>query len=351
MPIINRTPVVADYRPGGPDANGERLGMLVAKATFRMLPDGTTELDSDDPYPLYWLDQPTTLGLLPRDDLPRFEEEPFEVVVLGTAYSKNGRPVHELTVALAIGDVRREIRVYGDRTWRVRGAEAVTGEPRVFTSMPLVWERAFGGTAEIEVDDGMIVPIRDERNPAGKGFDPLRNATSLARAFSPDRAFPRAPAEPRSLPNLEDPSRAIRALDDEPFPVCWSTVPIGSPLHAARCLETKTPFVPQTLGFYRAHPDWLIPRPPRGARVTMDGFSKHGSLSFRLPSLRVIADYSLSGRSGRRELVPQMLVLLPGERRLYITYRRRVIVPPLEPRAPTFRLRVAEGWRSQESAS
>jgi hypothetical protein len=325
--------------------------MVMAKATFRIAADGTAVLDADAPLPLFGLDQPTTLGLLPRDDLPRFDEEPFEVIVLGVAHAIGDRPVHEMTVSLSVGDVRRAIRVVGDRVWEARDGTARIGKPAVFSTMPLVWERAFGGRAAVAVDDDLILDVADTRNPVGKGFDSVGFARPLSRLYSAPDAFPRALDTGRALPNLERPDAPVRSFDDAPLPTCWATVPMEWTLRAAYHLKEKQPFQLSDVALYRAHPDWVIDRPPQAARVVLDGFSAKGAIRFQLPRLRLVVDYALDGRSGRRELIPQMLVLLPGERRFCLTFRRRIITPAGATRQPSLRLRMTEGWRRQEVSS
>jgi hypothetical protein len=57
-----------------------------------------------------------------------------------------------------------------------------------------------------------------------------------------------------------------------------------------------------------------------------------------------VADYVLGGRSGTRELVPQLLMLLPEARRFYLVYRASFTMEVQPEIERAFRLRLAEGW-------
>src|SRR5207247_3801921 len=68
-----------------------------------------------------------------------------DVLLLGTAYPPRGRPVTHMDVSLTAGSLRKTIRVFGDRVWEKRGVLPSMSNPMPFATMPLVWERAYGG--------------------------------------------------------------------------------------------------------------------------------------------------------------------------------------------------------------
>src|SRR5580658_1488721 len=114
MILANPHPVAAALTvaevPGYPQ---QRFGMLVAKATYRIR-GGGCEPDPARAHAILAADQPTPLGDLPRDDLPR-SDPAFEVILLGTAHAPGGTPCERLTVSLAVGGERRVLVVHGDR--------------------------------------------------------------------------------------------------------------------------------------------------------------------------------------------------------------------------------------------
>jgi hypothetical protein len=352
--LVNLTPVPASLSVSPLDGKPFRAGVITAKATFLITSSGA-ELDAQHPLPLLRADRATELGVLPSDDLIR-RDPAFEVIVLGAAHAPSGQAVEAMTVALAVGDRRREIAVHGDRVWEVSGEARRISRPEPFTRIPLTWDRAFGGTAEVLVDEESPIDIADPRNPLGRGFDPGPPAHELCRAWKAPAGFP-VYDEVRRLPNLEDPTMPIRTWEDTPVPISWATMDPGSPLHRrddvtkdeAASMPLSSLLAAQTL-LFRAHPDWILDRPRAGALVRIDGMTADGvSLAFELPGLRVFADYVTGRYRGTRELFPQMLVLLPEERRFYLVYRHAFTVQPSPGAEQGMRLRVQERGTPSEA--
>ncbi len=324
MDLVNTTPLAARLDVGGSGPSGRRRGLVVAKATFRIHAGGATSLDTQDPVPLFHPEAETAAGLLPRDDLPR-NDSAFEVFQFGAAYAPGGVPVESMRVALSVGDVRREISVFGDRQWLGHGPGATISRPEPFVRMPLTWERAFGGTCDVLVDVDSPVEVAHPENPLGVGLDAAKTAAELDAFLSCPPGFPQFERS-RRLPNLEAPGASIARWEDAPAPACWATIPPGSALRSR----------PGSV-LYQAHPDWVLERAPAsGEPVVMDGMSPAGRIEFEMPGLSVHLDYALGDRGGSRELTPHALVLLPEERRFYVVYRH-----PFEVDAPSGEERVA----------
>jgi hypothetical protein len=87
----------------------------------------------------------------------------------------------------------RRVRVFGDRVWRDIVGELLPGQPDRFDTMPLSWERAYGGPGY-------------DLNPAGIGFTPPRS-------------------KPTHLPNLESPERPIVHPKDRVKAACFAPIP------------------------------------------------------------------------------------------------------------------------------
>ena len=327
MELINATPLPARVFVSKLFRDSDRIGLLLAKATYRLTAGGV-ELETQAPYPLFGEDQETELGLLPRDDFPR-RDDAFEVVLLGAAHAAAGHAVERRTVALSVGDERRELTVFGDRRWEGDGDTHRIGPAEPFVRMPLTYERAFGGTVEVEIDEEAFVPVSDPRNPRGRGFNPEPVARSLCEALKAPAGYPRH-APTRSLPNVEDPTALICTWEDSPDPAGWGALPLASALQGMRSVSLPAEPQPGTLPslnfhdgvFHRAHPTWVIDRPELDAEVTLTGLSpSHEVVAFRLPQLRVYADYVVGPRAGRCELEPHLLMLLPEVARLYLVFR------------------------------
>lgn len=355
---MNQTPVVARVSVSSVERVPHRLGMLVAKATFRIGDEGLAQIDTQEPIPLYDGDETTEVGVRPRDDLPRHDPA-FEVLLLGAAYGPAGQAVPERLVSLSVGSHRRELLVIGDRSWTSRTSISA---PVPFARMPMTFDRTFGGSCDVLVDDGAVTTVVHPPNRHGRGFDPEPAARALGDFLKAPNGYPQWNRE-RPLPNLEDPSARIERYEDAPDAVCWSALPMDTLLHLRRGVVLPAenaapaaagpPFAPM-LGtdwmkdgfFHRAHPDWVIDVPTAGVAVEMDGVSRGGPIRFTLPALSVVADFTFGDIVGQRVLAPQMLVLLPEEKRFYLVYRRTFQLAPHEGIECSFRLRLEDTWRT-----
>jgi hypothetical protein len=350
MDLVNNTPLAAELVVAEGEDPAVRNGILTAKATFRADADGRVDWETDAPYPLFDHDQETDLGLLPRDNLPKYDPT-FEVMLLGVAHAPEGGAVPRTTVGLAVGAERRELAVFGDREWVRAGREWRISEPEPFVRMPLTYDRAYGGTCEVFVDRDAAVTVSEPYNPAGRGFDPEPAATVMGEQMGAPDGYPEFERR-RPLPNVEDPRALIARWEDAPLPVCWTAVPLHYAAQGLRAVVLpEDGQMPEAIEFaegiyQRAHPDWVIPPPPEAAPVVLEGATPEGRWGFPLPAIRVLADYTVADRTGTLELVPQMLVLLPEERRFYLVYRR-LFALGFEPGTErALRLRLERGWHS-----
>ena len=347
MELINRTPVVGHLRVSKLEETPFRYGLLTAKATFEVDDKGRVRLDTQAPYPVFEADEPTPLGVLPSDVVPR-RDRALEVIVLGSVY---GRGQARQTVDLTVGAHRQRLLALGERRWSSAAPGARISEPEPFDVLPLTWARAYGGSADCWIDAHSVIDLEHPMNKYGRGFDAARLAEDVGKAFQAPPGYPRLAAKyRRELPNLEDPRHPIQRWEDDPRPYCWATVPMDIGVHSQRAQDRMRAHQPLSqaemleLVYHRAHPDWILPIPPAGAKVTLRGMTPSGVWSFVLPRLRVLADYVLGERSGVRELDPHLLMLLPEESRFYLVYRHFFTMKVDKDTRREFRLRLAEGW-------
>jgi hypothetical protein len=366
MDLVNQTPLPARVETSQVDGMAARIGMLTAKATFRFDLDGRVGLDTQQPFPLFPHDIPTPLGLLPSDAEPRRDDR-FEVILLGHAHAPSARPVEQLTVALAVGPMRREISVHGDRCWTRTEQGPAISRPQRFTKVPLTWQHAFGGTQPVQIDASSFIDVADPVNPQGRGFDAERMAHGLADSLRAPAGYPVLPNYRRALPNLEHPAAPIARWDDAPEALCWATMPRDVLVNATRRAQAQSPGAapdpgpvpPTTLpsevphidpAFYRAHPDWVLAPPRQAPVVRLENLTAERPLvQIQLPEMRVVADYVVESRRGSRALNPLLLVILPDEGRLYILYSTAFTFPFVGGDERSFRLRLAQPWYPDES--
>src|SRR5687767_10040594 len=109
-----------------------------------------------------------------------------DVLLVGHARAPAGRLVPRMLVSMSVAERQKTILVTGDRAWR----DGRPSDPKPFESMPLVWERAFGGLHR----RGEQI-LAEERNPVGCGFAGGRSAGEM---------------QGQPVPNLEDRSEERR---------------------------------------------------------------------------------------------------------------------------------------------
>ena len=356
MKLENTTPLAVALNVSSLPGTDLRLGCVTAKATYCFDGQGAIMLDLDDPFPIFEDDVETELGLLPHDQFPR-QDPAFEVILLGAAHAPGGKPTERMTVSLSVGDVRRELVVTGDRNWIGEGNDAVISRPEPFTRMPLTWDRAYGGTAEVLIDVESPVEVAHPLNPEGRGFDPEPMVDQLANYFTPPEGFPCTEYR-RQLPNVEAPDHLISSWSDQPeMPAGWATMPQSSPMQMQRAVELPDDGVdPEAVSntdisevlsqgaFLRSSAEWILRLPAPEVSVVMQGLTTRTHAQFKLPPLRVLADYRVGDERGCRELIPQMLIILPDEGRFSLLLRRVFMVTAESGLTKGIRIRLEEGW-------
>jgi hypothetical protein len=191
------------------DKGGRDHCVVVVKGTFAVGDDGLPR-PGEKQEPLALADihhgDPASTSIKYECEFALFKPR-ADVIVNGLAFAPRGKPVQEVTVALEIGSTRKEIRVVGDRHWErgILGFKA--SEPVPFLTMPLTYERAFGGADQTH------------ENPKNHGAEP-RNTIGVGFHKNPDAQS----IEGRPLPNLEHPRKPMRAWSDTPPPVGYGSV-------------------------------------------------------------------------------------------------------------------------------
>jgi hypothetical protein len=94
--------------------------------------------------------------------------------------------VSGVDVSLRLGNVRKTLRVHGERHWRrsVAGAQLTLDRAEPFVHMPLTYERAWGGR---DPEGDASWPL----NPIGRGY--ARRADALLHLAAPNIEDPREP--------------------------------------------------------------------------------------------------------------------------------------------------------------
>lgn len=232
-----------------------------------------------------------------------------DVLLVGSAHAPNGEAT-SMTVGMAVADRKQTILVTGDRVWR----EGKPSAPRPFASIPLIWERAFGGWHR----QGDKV-VAEERNPAGCGFVGGRSAKEM---------------EGKPLPNLEDPTTAIRELGQAGTPRCFAPIAASwlprrsfAGTYDARWQRSRAPYLPDDFNprFFQTAADFAFDRYlSPGERVHAVGVSPDGPIVLSIPDARLSLEVVVAGATERPTPNLETLLIEPDENRASLTWRAAV---------------------------
>ncbi|MFO0648027.1 MAG: DUF2169 domain-containing protein [Polyangiales bacterium] len=290
LQLANETPFTAGMLLFA-DARGVETLYVVVKSTFDARDGAVTVADAQEPLCLadeYWGDPESSS--LRRASEARIARPGTDVLVAGHVHAPGGRAAATVDASVRVGPLRATIRAIGDRLFTGDATPPYCTAPRPFTTMPLRYERAFGGAY---VDPGDRTLRVDRRNPVGRGFVP-----EGTRDLRPLRGA--------SLPNLEDPSALWQRPGDLP-PPC-ATGPIApSWLPRAGYAGTydehwqtrRAPYLPDDFDqrfFHVAHPSLVSAAGLRGGEsVELERLTPDGAWRFALPAIT----YAGEARVGR----------------------------------------------------
>ena len=270
--VENRTPFVFQGS-FATDEDGRSLFVPIVKATFTIHSDGTLTI-AEKQMPV------TSAGqFYGEPEVSSYKYEPetaffkpaTDVVLIASAWPKHG-PATQVDVSLRAGPLLKRARVFGDRYWMKSLAGQVMTRPEPFESLPLIYERAFGG----HDDSGLL----ESRNPIGRGFC---SSESLINDAAP-------------LPNLEDPAELIANVMDKPCPMGFGfTNPAWQPragfagTYDEAWTAERMPLLPKDFNrrfFNSASAGLSAPGYFKGDEfISLENVSPRGPVSFNLPGI------------------------------------------------------------------
>jgi len=324
MQLDNRTRFQAERFVAADRDSVEHL-VVVVKGTYLIGANGSTRL-ADEQMPIHLADEhygdPGVTSVRYESDCVPSKPQ-VDVIVIGHAHAPRGRQVRRRDVELQVGSVRKRVLVIGDRVWRGWWRFGYWKSiPQPFSKMPLVYERAFGGS-----DTSHRNPAKhasDLRNPFGRGFHEHRSPQGIVGS---------------PLPNLEDPRHRVRRWRSRPAPIGFGCVPRGSAnriRHAGTYdqawLDERFPFLPDDFDtrYYQCAPDDQQLGELRGGEpVRCIGMTPNGEWRFRVPETEDFPIHVFR-REGHDTLTPRLdtLVLEPDEGRCSLVWRSSVPVGP-----------------------
>jgi hypothetical protein len=234
-----------------------------------------------------------------------------DVLLIGQAWAPDKRPVQRMQVGMKVAERQKLILVTGDRVWQ----DGVPSDPKPFESMPLIWERAFGGVHR----DGDTVAA-EERNPVGCGFAGGRSASAM-------QGLP--------VPNLEDPAAPLQQIVNVSQPACLApTAPSWLPRRAfagtydERWQRSRAPYLPDDFDprfFQCAAPEFAFDRYLQaGEHVQVVGVLPDGPIAFTVPDSHLSVAVTIEGSMHHPPANLETLSIEPDENRACFTWRAAV---------------------------
>jgi hypothetical protein len=269
--LSNDTPFAAE-RTIVADKIGSDVWVVAVKGTFLIRTDGTTVLADEQvpivPFPVHKGD-PVSTSLVYESDLD-YTKPTTDILLHAQAHAVNGKPATDVEVSMRVGPLSKTLRVFGDRRW-TRGLFGLRlGEPEPFLTMPITYERAFGGTDMAS------------ENPRKRGWEP-ENPVGTGFAIDPESL------EGKLGPNVEAPGqgRSRRPTGFGPLARHWAPRVGYAGTYDDRWREQRFPLLPRDFDerFFQSAPsDQRSPEYLSGKEeVELRNLTPEGTLKFQLP--------------------------------------------------------------------
>ncbi|KGJ92046.1 DUF2169 domain-containing protein [Colwellia psychrerythraea] len=307
LQLTNNTPFSANIVTF-PNEQGIDSLFVIVKATFIMgqkwsLADEQTPPQKADEY---W-GEPGLSSIKALSDF-HIGKVSTDILMFGNACAPNHQSVSQLDVHLTVGQVQKTVRVFGDRQWQ----NGLPSRPIPFQSMPVVYERAFGG--QYQVDESPLTA--EERNLVGTGFAGKRSKTEMDGV---------------ALPNVENPNELIQHINDTPSPAGFSpTCSYWSPRNQWAGTyddiwqETRAPYLPKDFDkrfLNAAHPDLIYPAFIQGGEpIIIKGMHPAGDINLSVPYVKISCNVKIKGKEIPINLNVDTLALHPNEQQLTMVW-------------------------------
>lgn len=302
----------------GLEPSGRELLVIVVKGTFAIPTEqGATLALHAEQAPLVMAD---VFHGEPGLSAPKYEvdfaprKQRCEVLLDGSAHAPGGKPAERVTVGLRIGNWSKSFAVVGDRFWYTAGAVRATA-PKPFTTLPISYDRAFGGTDARHEDPAQHAAFMP--NPSGRGFHKHRISEWLHASPLPNTEELKHP--------VTEPDGIYRPMAFGPIGRHWEPRYKYAGTYDQKWLDEVFPFLPADFDerYYQSAPlDQQLPIASGEQPVTLLNLTEDGRRDFVLPQFE--APIYMIPKQGKREDYSAPLdtiVIEPDLRRVTMTWR------------------------------
>ena len=317
LQLVNKSPFKATIALF-PNEKGIDTLYTIIKATFII----NTKLEvAEEQMPIvmadeYW-GEPGQSSLKYASEM-HLSKPSTDIVMIGEACVPDKQPVTELAVSLKVGNKEKTVLVFGDRQWEKSFMSLRKSEPVAFESMPMTFERAYGGTHVIDPETNKIV--YEELNPVGVGFNGKKTKKEI---------------DGSPLPNLENPAKLINNAKDRPTPTCFGFVaPSWEPrksfagTYDEAWQKKRAPYLPEDFDsrfFNSASSGLIMDKHLKGGEpVTIMNMSAKGPIMFNLPQCEFDLNVDIDKKIEKPELNMETVLLEPNKQSFSMLWRAAV---------------------------
>lgn len=310
LQLVNATPFTT-HRTVLLSQQGSQVWTVCIKGTYRFDMQGHLKLhESQEPVALYptYSGEPGQSSLL-RDGEVVVDHPGTAVTLNASAHAPGGRATPTVEVGVVVGRLQHRLRVVGDRSWqRGRRGRWEHSDARPFVTLPICYERAFGGA-----DPATGIALAS--NPVGTGHTrsvhhaaglPLPNIEFIdAPPPQPDSAM--LPAGFGAIAPGWSPRRELAGTADEE----WAAT--RAPLWPADWSPWHHNAAPPAL--QSAH------KLKGGEPVTLTHLASISPLTFSLPRVFFDVRTRIGGRFVANEVGLDRVIIEPDQQRLVMVWR------------------------------
>lgn len=288
-----------------PDPDGQETLLIVLVAVFEAVSDGKLKL-AEEQRPVRVADvyfgNPGFSSIRYEAELALIKPR-VDVLLNGHAYAPNGVPARSVPVELVVGTMRKQLIVQGDRR-SLTGL--MTPTPQSFDTMPIIYERAYGGMME------KPEPCGDQRNLVGIGFNGAVSRSSEVCSDYPNVVYPGNENVPAGFGVV---ARGWKPRIDfaGTFDATW--------------LAERAPLLPLDFDprHYQCAPvDQQLPLIKGGEVVVVRNMTPQGIWAFQTPRMDVPVLLLYQERLTSAELRVDTVLIEPDDHRFTLTARMRI---------------------------
>ncbi|MGW8392307.1 DUF2169 family type VI secretion system accessory protein [Pseudoduganella sp. HUAS MS19] len=317
MEFVNATRMAAGYTLGT-EPSGRECLVVVIKGTFHLPKAGEDVRLHEQQQPLLMADTWTGapgLSAPCREADFALRKHRCDILLHGSSYAPEGRPVARVPVGLRIGSHSKTFAVVGNRHWQSGLGGVTASAAEAFSCQPISYDFAFGGTDQRDADPAQHTAFM--ANPVGRGFHHQMKGEWV---------------DGSPLPNTEELDRPVTTPQGSYVPMAFG--PVGrnweprvryAGTYDAHWLEEHFPFLPPDFDeryYQSAAPDQQWPQPVGRQEVVLANLTADGLRAFMLPDFEAPVNIFLRG-GGREELRATLdtIVFEPDQERFTMAWR------------------------------